>query len=128
MIIEAASDEVVFLGAIYDATIVKALRCYCRLYVHGHTVGGTNPSLIEALGAGSAVLAHDNKFNRWVAGEGSAYFTNLDDCSGKFDDLLDAPVLLNEMAAASLHQFNKQFTWQEVLGQYETLLKKWANG
>ena len=45
----AASDEVVFPGAIYDPAIVRALRFHARAYLHGHTVGGTNPSLVEAL-------------------------------------------------------------------------------
>ena len=63
----AASDEVSFLGAIYDPEIVRALRYHCSAYLHGHTVGGTNPSLVEALGAGNPVIAHDNPYNRWIA-------------------------------------------------------------
>ena len=56
----AASEEVTFPGAIYEKPVVQALRFHARFYVHGHQVGGTNPSLVEALGAGNAVLAHDN--------------------------------------------------------------------
>jgi len=70
----AASDEVRFVSAIYDKTVVQALRFHSAAYVHGHQVGGTNPSLVEALGAGNAVVAHDNRFNRWVAGDGAVYF------------------------------------------------------
>lgn len=66
-VMSAASEEVVFPGAIYDAPVVQAFRFYARFYLHGHRVGGTNPSLVEALGAGCAVIAHDNHFNRWVA-------------------------------------------------------------
>ena len=58
-----------FTGAIYDKSIVQALRFHSAAYIHGHQVGGTNPSLVEALGAGNAIIAHDNRFNRWVAGE-----------------------------------------------------------
>ena len=46
---------------------MQALRFHSLGYVHGHTVGGTNPSLVEALGAGNPVIAHDNPYNRWVA-------------------------------------------------------------
>ena len=60
-----------FVGAIYHQPLVQALRFFSRFYIHGHSVGGTNPSLVEALDAGSPVLAHDNKFNRWVAGKGA---------------------------------------------------------
>ena len=84
---DAASDEVIFPGAIYDKSVIQALRFYALLYVHGHTVGGTNPSLVEALGAGNAVLAHDNKFNRWVAGEGNKYFKDIKQCKKVFDEL-----------------------------------------
>jgi len=54
----AASDEAMFPGAIYDKATVSALRFHSALYAHDHQVGGTNPSLVEAMGAGSAVLAH----------------------------------------------------------------------
>ncbi|WP_176084315.1 DUF1972 domain-containing protein [Martelella sp. HB161492] len=81
----AASDEVIFPGAIYDPATVSALRFHSRAYLHGHQVGGTNPSLVEALGAGNAVIAHDNRFNKWVAGDGQFYFKDeagLDDAIG----------------------------------------------
>ena len=62
-----ASDEVVFPGAIYDPEVVSGAALPLPLYLHGHTVGGTNPSLVEAMAAGNAVIAHDNGYNRWVA-------------------------------------------------------------
>ena len=49
-VLEAASSEVMFVGAIYDVKVVSALRFFATCYVHGHTVGGTNPSLVESLG------------------------------------------------------------------------------
>ena len=75
-VLDAGNDEVMFVGVIYDQVIVQALR----FYVHGHTVGGTNPSLVEALGAGSPVIAHNNRFNRWVAGEKALFFSNETEC------------------------------------------------
>ena len=65
-VLEAASDEVVFLGAIYDTDIVSALRFHSVAYVHGHQVGGTNPSLVEALGCGNAVIAHEQRDRKSV--------------------------------------------------------------
>ncbi|MBL2382416.1 hypothetical protein ELJ13_30045, partial [Klebsiella pneumoniae] len=66
-----------FLGPIYDKHVLSSLRLHCAAYVHGHQVGGTNPSLVEALGAGNAVIARDNRFNRWVAGDAAVYFEAL---------------------------------------------------
>ena len=80
-----------FTGAIYDKSIVQALRFHSAAYIHGHQVGGTNPSLVEALGAGNAIIAHDNRFNRWVAGEGGVYFSNKDDFSQRLSQLLASP-------------------------------------
>lgn len=120
----AASDEVIFPGAIYDKTVVQALRFHARLYVHGHQVGGTNPSLVEALGAGNAVLAHDNPYNRWVAGEGGVYFVGVDGCEEQIDLLLKNPTLITRLQIASRARHAAEFTWDKVLGNYEMLLQE----
>ena len=119
---EAASDEVMFLGAIYDKPVVQALRLHSAAYVHGHQVGGTNPSLVEALGAGNAVIAHDNRFNRWVAGVGARFFDGADGFSDVMDQLLGDPGALAAMREASRLQFDRGFTWGKILGEYEQLL------
>jgi len=126
-VLAAASDEVKFIGAVYDHATLDALRFYASLYVHGHTVGGTNPSLIEALGAGQPVLAHDNLFNRWVAGSGAVFFANTDACAEQFDRLLSTTSdCLADMSKASTEQFELNFTWQNVLLQYEQLLAEYS--
>ena len=124
LVTNSASNEVLFLGAIYDHDDLDALRFYSSLYIHGHTVGGTNPSLIEALGSGQPVLAHDNKFNRWVAGEGAEYFSSILECENRFDKLLCDPQRLEQLSEASYKRFEETFTWPVVLTQYEELLQK----
>jgi glycosyltransferase involved in cell wall biosynthesis len=75
-----ASDRVRFVGGIYEAGTLDELRGGCLAYLHGHTVGGTNPSLVEALARSAGpVLCHDNKYNREVAGTAAMYFTGADD-------------------------------------------------
>ena len=119
----AAGPGVLFPGALYDAGVVQALRCHARLYVHGHTVGGTNPSLVEALGAGSPVLAHDNVFNRWVAGPGAArFFASEQACATALDDVLDDEMVLEAMHRASYARHAEAFTWEKVLPAYEQVL------
>lgn len=120
----AASDEVIFPGAIYDIDAVSALRFYARFYIHGHQVGGTNPSLVEALGAGNAVLAHDNPFNRWVANDGAEYFSGADGFSDLLERMLHDDERVGVMRQNSTSQFNKRFQWKSILEQYETLLLK----
>lgn len=125
-VLDAASDEVLFAGAIYDKEIVQALRFHCAAYVHGHQVGGTNPSLVEALGAGNAVIAHDNRFNRWVAGEGARYFGTEDAFAEVLDAISKSPELLEQMKQSSLQRFQNGLTWPSILAQYEQLLEKFA--
>lgn len=124
-VIEAAGDEVVFLGGVYDKEAVEALRFHARMYIHGHRVGGTNPSLVEALAAGSPVIAHDNPFNRWVAGPGARYFSNQQECAREMDLLLESPNELTQMREASLSRHREEFHWGSVLEAYEELLGRW---
>ena len=122
----AASAEVQFPGAIYDREVVNALRAHARLYLHGHTVGGTNPSLVEALGAGSPTLAHDNAFNRWVAGEGARYFRGVEDCATRITSLLDADAERAALSSAARARHAEAFDWEIVLTRYEALLAEQA--
>lgn len=121
---QAASAEVVFPGAIYDAATVQALRYHCLAYLHGHQVGGTNPSLVEAMGAGNAVIARDNRFNRWVAGPGARYFETPAQLEAQLDALLASPGELAAMQQASRQRFDAALTWPIVLQAYERLLSQ----
>lgn len=125
-VVNAASKEIKFIGAIYEKATIHALRLYARFYVHGHSVGGTNPSLVEALGASSPVLAHDNKFNRWVAGSGAHYFANTEECSKHLDTYCeDDTGMFEARRDSSTQQFEKRFKWETVHQQYEALFKEW---
>ncbi len=125
-VVHAASSEVMFLDVIYDKSTLAALRYYCRLHIHGHQVGGTNPSLVEALGAGSAVLAHDNCFNHWVAGSGASYFSSIDKCAGLLDRLLVDHSMIRRMREASLVRFREGLSWGKILSEYEHVLTRWS--
>jgi glycosyltransferase involved in cell wall biosynthesis len=124
-VIDAASDEVRFIGAIYDKAVVQALRFHSLAYVHGHQVGGTNPSLVEALGAGNPVLAHDNRFNRWVAGDAALYFQGAQAFDAHLDTLIGDHDTLGHMRSTAISRFHDTFTWPHVLSQYEALLTQY---
>ncbi len=126
-VLSAASNEVLFPGAIYEHDIINSLRYYSLLYIHGHTVGGTNPSLVEALGAGQAILAHDNPYNRWVAGDGAEYFSNKIQCENKLSELLSNRNRINEMSACSIARYKEGFSWEKILAQYHKLLRQWVS-
>ena len=125
-VMTAASDEVSFLGAVYEPDQVSALRFHSVGYLHGHTVGGTNPSLVEAMAAGNAIVAHDNEYNRWVAQDGAVYFTDRADAADRIGDVLDNADQRAAMAAASRLRHAEEFTWEHVAGQYESVLARYA--
>jgi glycosyltransferase involved in cell wall biosynthesis len=122
-VIDAASHEVVFLGSIYDQKKVSALRFHAIAYLHGHQVGGTNPSLVESLGVSNAIIAHDNAFNRWVASESALYFSNELECSECFDRLIHDLELRNGLQEKAHQRYKDAFQWDFILSQYEKLLE-----
>lgn len=71
--------KIKFLGPIYDKKITDNLRFFSNIYFHGHTVGGTNPSLLEAMAASCLICANDNEFNRAILGEDAFYFSNSEE-------------------------------------------------
>jgi glycosyltransferase involved in cell wall biosynthesis len=125
-VLKAAGPEIIFLGPVFERDVVRALRFHARAYFHGHRVGGTNPSLVEALAAGNAVLAHDNRFNRWVAGDGALYFRTPQDIEDILLRLDREPAKLLAMEEASLKRHREDFTQEKVLSAYEQLLLQFA--
>ena len=118
-LLAAASDEVVFAGAIYDQAVVQALRFHARAYVHGHTVGGTNPSLVEALAAGNAVIAHDNAYNRWTAGDAAVFFSDVASCDAAMTEVPANDILVERCRAAARARAAAAFDWTDILLAYE---------
>ena len=130
LVLQAAGPDVFFVGAIYDAPVVDALRSHARFYVHGHTVGGTNPSLVQALGAGTPVLAHDNPYNRWVCGPAAGrFFVDEESCAAAMDMLLspESDDVRAAMRAAAWRRHAEAFTLAHTLGAYEALLRRWVS-
>jgi len=122
-VLTVASDEVIFPGAIYEKLIVQELRKHARFYLHGHKVGGTNPSLVEALGANNAVIAHDNLFNRWVAESSALYFNDEDELHTLIDKLIHDTNEISKLRQAALKRFQEGLTWDEILDQYLDMIE-----
>jgi glycosyltransferase involved in cell wall biosynthesis len=121
-VLDSAGPRVQFVGAIYDREIVRALRFHAKAYIHGHRVGGTNPSLVESLAAGNAIIAHDNRFTRWVAGERAKFFKDTQDLEEIVQFLEQNPTELSEMEEASRQRHRDEFERVKVLLAYEELL------
>ena len=74
-------QNIIFVGGVYNKSKLDSLRCFSNLYFHGHTVGGTNPSLLEAMGSNALICANNNEFNATILGSDALYFQNSDDIS-----------------------------------------------
>ena len=72
----STNSKIRFLGGIYGQEKLDLLRKYAKIYFHGHTVGGTNPSLLEAMASGRPIVAHENIFNKSVLQENGLYFSS----------------------------------------------------
>ena len=113
------NENIYFFGAIYDKKILDNLRYYSKLYIHGHSVGGTNPSLIEAMSASALVLAHRNKFNLSVLTNNELAFSNSDELK---ELLLDTKIISEKKKHISenLKIIKEKFSWQKIIDDYET--------
>lgn len=119
-----ASDSIRFAGGIYDKPLLDALRHYCRMYFHGHSAGGTNPSLLEAMAASAPVCAHDNLFNRAVLQQDALFFKQAADIAGRLNQN-DAGFLklLKNYAEKNRAKINDTFSWEKIVDAYVNLFK-----
>jgi glycosyltransferase involved in cell wall biosynthesis len=122
-----ASDEVVFTGPIYDKETVQSLRFHAKAFLHGHTLGGTSPTLVESMAAGTPILSHNNHFNIWTAGEAALYFDTPEDADDKITQILADEDLRKKMRQAGLRRYNEEFTWEHVASQYEELIARYLD-
>lgn len=120
---DAASEEVLFLGSIYDQPTVQTLRFHARAYLHGHTVGGTNPSLVEALWAGNAVIAHANPYNAWTAGPDQLFFEDSAELEDAIETAIGDDVWVARARKAARHRAAQDFNWADILQSYESELR-----
>ena len=112
-----------FLGAIYQPGHLERLLEDCYFYIHGHEVGGTNPALLQAMGAGSCVLALDTVFNAEVVGEAGLLFArNVDALAEKIQYLLVNPEVVRYYRKAAPERIREFYQWEKVVEGYEKIL------
>jgi glycosyltransferase involved in cell wall biosynthesis len=112
-----ASDRIRFPGSIFDQSVLNLLRYHSRLYFHGHSAGGTNPSLLEAMAARALVCAHDNPFNRSVLRNNALFFHDPDHIAFIIDREIDL-VPAEAFRANNLLRLRNNYTWDLVIDAY----------
>ena len=122
---EASDDRVRFLGGVWDQELLDQLYANARTYAHGHSVGGTNPSLLRALGAGAPTNAFDVIFNREVLGDAGRYFSTPADLAALFDEAeSDSAATLGRGRQALARAAH--YDWDDVTDRYEELCRTLA--
>jgi glycosyltransferase involved in cell wall biosynthesis len=119
----AADDRVRLLGGVWDQDLLDQLYANSLTYLHGHSVGGTNPSLLRAIGAGAATIAFDVSFNREVLAESGEFFARSADVARLLEAAEQDPgaTLLRGKAA---QERARAYDWDDVTDRYERLCRR----
>lgn len=113
-------QRIQFLGGIYNLEHLNNLRYYSKLYFHGHTVGGTNPSLLEAMASNASICAHNNGFNRYILENDAYYFTNAEEVA----TLMDHQENNQDFISANRHKIEHIYDWKIINKAYLDFFKK----
>ena len=117
------------VGAIYDQELLNQLYANCRTYIHGHSVGGTNPSLLRAMGAGAPVMAFDCVFNREVLADKGLFWSSVQDLTDYFDEVANSEIgddidgRLTQLSRMGQERITRDYSWDAVARDYERVLK-----
>lgn len=110
-----------FVGTVYDSNLLKYLRNQCRAYIHGHEVGGTNPSLLEALAQTNENLVLAVDFNQKVALNGAHYWSKEQGNLSQLIDRIDGQVEAEELGQIAKEHMSTAYTWEKIVQEYEEL-------
>ncbi len=122
-----ADERIIFTGYIKDPMQLKALYRNCFSYIHGHAYGGTNPSLLKALGYGCSVLAHDNVFNREMLNNdqyGIFFSSEPVSIANRINYMIEHPDRVSALRSNATQRIESNYTWEKILHQYDQLFQR----
>ncbi len=112
------------IGTVYDQKKLLSLRAHAFAYMHGHSVGGTNPSLLEAMGCGNLIFAHDNPFNRENLGDGGLFFKTPEELTQSIHRMERDETGRQERRKAVAARARANYRWADVISNYAELLEQ----
>jgi glycosyltransferase involved in cell wall biosynthesis len=117
----ASFNQIKFVGGVYDISELNNLRYYSNIYFHGHSVGGTNPSLLEAMSSSAFICANQNEFNSTILEEDALYFST----SNHVTEVLNTIEKKNYLRSVSnnLNKVKEIYEWNNIINQYENHFK-----
>lgn len=122
----AENRKIIFVGGVYNIDVLNNLRHFSNLYFHGHTVGGTNPSLLEAMASDALICAHDNVFNGSIVEGDGFYFKDKADVADliKSKQKGEYQILLENNRRKIVETYN----WERITSQYADHLTEISHG
>jgi len=114
------STNIIFLGGIYDKNELSIIRAKAFTYLHGHSVGGTNPSLLEAMGSKNLCLCHDNIFNRETTRDSGFYFKNEQELKDIFEYVEKNENInnINKIKNDAYNLILEYYNWENIANKY----------
>ena len=113
-----------FVGGIYDFKKLNSVRHFSYAYFHGHSVGGTNPSLLEAMASGCFILAHDNIFNRAVLKDNAFYYPTSEKVTGLLNEIDKiATAQKSVFTNNNLDEIRNEYSWEHLVDEHERYFK-----
>ena len=110
--------KIKYLGFVSGLDKLNSLRYFSNLYFHGHSVGGTNPSLLEAMASDSLICAHDNIFNKSILDKDAYYFANSEQISDLINNKIKAKE--NEFVIDNRNKISDLYSWQKIVTDYNS--------
>ena len=109
-----------FVGGIYDFNKLNSIRYFSYAYFHGHSVGGTNPSLLEAKATNCFIWANDNIFNKAVLGENALYYQSASDVKQLLEQADESVrTYKDRFIENNLTIIREQYSWKRLVDQHE---------
>jgi glycosyltransferase involved in cell wall biosynthesis len=113
-----------WLGHVSDDPLLQSLWSHAGAYFHGHTVGGTNPALVQAMASGAPTVAVDTVFNREVLGEAGLFVEpNAPAITASLDALMGMSELQNDLSTAAIRRAELNYSWEGVCREYLSTLE-----
>lgn len=112
------SSYIKITPAVYDLNVLNVIRSNCNIYIHGHSAGGTNPSLVEAMFFEKPIFAFDCVYNRESTENRALYFSSADDLVEKLND---SSIDLASNASSMSEIADRRYRWETIARQYESL-------
>lgn len=115
--------NLILLDPIYDQQTLDELRSNCGIYIHGHSVGGTNPSLVEAMNLGLCCAVFDVDYNRETTENAALYFSSIKDLKNVVADFLDNKIESESIGSNLKSIAVRRYKWESIVEKYDQLFR-----